>query len=375
MGSLLVDLSVMPIRPIRLARLLLCTCLAVGLLAGCSDKDPPGMTSRGPAGFQGAVEVLTAPAVVKPLGVDLEAVGTARSNESAEVTSKTSNIVTAIKFEEGALVRRGAVLVELDNAETMAALAEAEAQLADSERQFGRSRDLAAQQALSASQLDVIEATLKGNRARVEAARARLSDTVIRAGFDGRTGFRRVSVGSVINPGTVITTLDDASIIKLDFTVPENFVFMLKRGLPVTASTAGLRGRAFKGTVTNLDSRVDPTTRSIFVRAEIPNPEGVLRPGMFMTVALQGDVIPTLLVPEAAIVPEQGRTYVFVVANGVAERREVSVGRRRPGEAEVTVGLKEGERVVTDGTQNLQNGSKIHDQAPPKQPGPESSGS
>ena len=94
-----------------------------------------------------------------------------------------------------------------------------------------------------------------------------------------------------------------------------------------------------------------------------------------MTVALQGDVIPTLMVPEAAIVPEQGRTYVFVVANGIAERREVTVGRRQPGEAEVTVGLKEGERVVTDGTQNLQNGSKIHDQAVPKQTVPESSGS
>ena len=91
MGSLLVDLSVMPIRPIRLAQLLPCTCLAVGLLAGCSDKEPPGMTSRGPGGFQGAVEVLTAQAVVKPLGVNLEAVGTARANESAEVTSKTSN--------------------------------------------------------------------------------------------------------------------------------------------------------------------------------------------------------------------------------------------------------------------------------------------
>jgi membrane fusion protein, multidrug efflux system len=323
------------------------------------------MTSRGPGGFQGAVEVVSAPAVVKPLGVDLEAVGTARANESAEVTSKTSNIITAIRFEEGAAVRRGAVLIELDNAEVRAALAEAEAQLADSERQFVRSRDLAAQQALSASQLDVIEATLKGNRARVEAAQARLADTVIRAGFDGRTGFRRVSVGSVVNPGTVITTLDDSSIIKLDFTVPESYLFILKKGLPVKASTSGLRGHAFSGKITNLDSRVDPTTRSIFVRAEIPNPEGALRPGMFMTVSLQGDLIPTLLVPEAAIVPEQGRTYVFVAANGVAERREVTVGRRRPGEAEVTVGLKEGERVVTDGTQNLQDGSKIHDQAVP----------
>jgi membrane fusion protein, multidrug efflux system len=333
------------------------------------------MTSRGPGGFQGAVEVLTAPAVVKPLGVELEAVGTARANESVQVTSKTSNMITAIRFEEGAAVRRGAVLVEMDSAEAQAALAEAEAQLADSERQFARSRDLAAQQALSASQLDVIEATLKGNRARVEAARARLADTVIRAGFDGRTGFRRISVGSVISPGTVITTLDDSSIIKLDFTVPESYLFILKKGLPVTASTAGLRGHSFKGVVTNLDSRVDPVTRSIFVRAEIPNPDGAIRPGMFMTVSLQGDVIPTLMVPEAAIVPEQGRTYVFVAANGVAERREVTLGRRKPGEVEITAGVKEGERVVTDGTQNLLDGSKVHDQAIAKDRVPEPTGS
>jgi membrane fusion protein (multidrug efflux system) len=333
------------------------------------------MTSRGPAGFGGTVEVLTAPAVVKPLGVDIEAVGTARANESVQVTSKTSNIVTAIRFEEGEVVRSGTVLIELDSAEAKASLAEAEAQLADSERQFVRSRDLAAQQALSASQLDVIEATLKANRARVEAARARLTDTTIRAGFNGRTGFRHISVGSVVNPGMVITTLDDSSIIKLDFTIPENYVFILKKGLPVTASTSGLRGRTFKGQVTNLDSRVDPVTRSIFVRAEIPNPDGALRPGMFMTVALQGDVIPTLMVPEAAIVPEQGRTYVFVAAQGVAQRREVTVGRRKPGEVEITVGVKEGERVVTDGTQNLQNGSKIHDQAVVKDPAAESTGS
>jgi membrane fusion protein, multidrug efflux system len=359
----------MPIRQIRFV-CIACTCFGtVAVLSGCSGDEPPGMAARGPGGFQGVVEVLTAPALVKPLGVSIEAVGTARSNESVEVTSKTSNQVTAIRFEEGALVRRGAILVELDSAEVQASLAEAEAQLADSERQFVRSRDLAAQQALSASQLDVIEATLKGNRARVEAARARLADTVIRAGFDGRTGFRRVSVGSVVNPGAVITTLDDSSIIKLDFTVPETYVFMLKKGIEVAASTTGIRGHTFKGVVTNLDSRVDPVTRSIFVRAEIPNPDGVLRPGMFMTVALQGDVIPTVMVPEAAIVPEQGRSYVFVVAAGVAERREVTVGRRIPGEVEIMTGVKEGERVVTDGTQNLQHGSKIHDQAVPESSG------
>lgn len=303
--------------------------------------------------------VVTVAATSKPMGVDIEAVGTARANESVSVTSKTSNKVTAIRFEEGEFVERGDVLVELDGAEARADLAEAEAALVDSESQFRRTRDLYAQQALSLSQLDQIEATLNANRARVAAAKARLADTVITAGFDGRTGFRNVSVGSLVSPGVVITTLDDTSVMKLDFTVPETYLYLLQKGLPVTARTPGLPGRTFEGKITNIDSRVDPVTRSIAVRAEIPNRDGILRPGMFMTVNLQGNVTQTLLVPEAAIVPEQGSTYVFVVKDGVVERRAVKLGRRRPGEVEVTVGLQEGERVVVEGTQNIRDGTRV----------------
>lgn len=328
--------------------------------AGCGPSSSDGLASRP---NQGPIEVVTAATVVKPLGLTIEAVGTARANEAVEVTSKTSNQVTAIRFEEGSAVKAGQVLVELDSAEARASLAEAEAALADSERQYARSRDLAASQALSASSLDQIEATLKANRARVEAARARLADTVIRAGFSGRTGFRRVSIGSVVNPGTVITTLDDTSIIKLDFTVPETYLFAVRLGLPVSAATTGLRGRTFEGKITNLDSRVDAVTRSMFVRAAIPNPDGALRPGMFMTVTVQGDVLDALVVPEEAIVPEQGRAYVFVVDGEVAYRREVALGRRKPGEVEITSGLKEGERVVVDGTQNLRDRARVHDQS------------
>jgi membrane fusion protein (multidrug efflux system) len=316
--------------------------------------------------------VVTDVAVVKPLGVEIEAVGTARANESVEVTSKVSNQITAIRFQEGSYVKAGAVLVELDSSEAKATLAEAEANLAESERQLARTRDLAAKQALSASELDQIEATVKAQRARVEAAQSRLDDTFIRAGFSGRTGFRRVSVGSVVNAGTVITTLDDASLIKLDFTVPDTFLFAVRPGLPIKAGTAGLRGRTFDGKIANLDSRVDPVTRSMFVRAEIPNRDGALKPGMFMTVSLQGDVLPALLVPEAAIVPEQGRTFVFVIEDGVAHRREVTTGRRKPGEVEVIKGLQEGERVVVDGTQNLRDSAKVNDQAMAKKSGEQS---
>jgi membrane fusion protein, multidrug efflux system len=336
--------------------------IAMALLAllafGCAPD------SSGPANRpnQGAIEVITAVPVVKPLGVEIEAVGTARANESADVTSKVSNQITAIRFEEGSYVKAGAILVELDSDEAQASLSEAEANLAESERQLVRTRDLAAQQALSKSELDQIETTVKANRARVEGARARLADTVIRAGFSGRTGFRRVSVGSVVNAGTVITTLDDASLIKLDFTVPDTFLFALRPGLPIKASTSGLRGHTFDGKITNLDSRVDPVTRSMFVRAEIPNRDGALKPGMFMTVSLQGDATPAIVVPEAAIVPEQGQTYIFVVEGDIALRREVTTGRRKLGEVEVTSGLKGTERIVIEGTQNLRDQAKVHDQ-------------
>jgi len=338
-------------------------CVIVTLAACGKPEAQPGSRAGRPAGAD-PVAVVTATVVQRPLGTEIEAVGTARANESVDVTSKASNIVTAIRFDEGDFVRRGAVLVELDSAEARATLAEAEATLADSESQFKRSQELFAQQALSVSQLDQIEATLKANRARVNAAGARVADTSVRAGFDGRTGLRRVSVGGLVSPGTVITTLDDTSIIKLDFTVPETYFYLLKKSLPIVARSAGLPNRTFEGKVTNIDSRIDPVSRSVMVRAEIQNRDGALRPGMFMTVLLQGDVVPTLLVPEGAIIPEQGRTYVFVVVDSTAARREVRIGRRLPGEVEITNGVQEHERVVVDGTQNLREGSKVREEAP-----------
>jgi membrane fusion protein (multidrug efflux system) len=310
----------------------------------------------------GVVSVVTAAARIEPMSIEIEAVGTTRANESVQITSKASNTITAIEFSEGEDVERGEILVTLDDAQAQAALAEAEAALADSRSQYNRSRDLVASQALSVSELDQIAAALKGDEARVAAARATLADTVIRAPFAGRTGFRQVSVGSYVGAGTAITTLDDTSVIKLDFTVPETYLFLLRRDLSVTASTVGLPDRTFTGVVTNIESRVDPVTRSIVVRAEIPNADGTLRQGMFMTVDLQGEAVPTLLVPEGAIVPEQGRTYVFVVRDGnVVERREVRIGKRRPGDVEIVEGLAEDERVVVEGTQNVRDGTVVQE--------------
>lgn len=348
-------------RASRLRLVAICTVSVLALLgAGCGESVPlngPARVAAGPP----SVGVVTIAASYRPVALEIEAIGTALANESVEITSKTTNTITAIRFEEGQLVQRGAVLVEFDSAQARAELAEAEAALVESESQYRRSKDLFATRALSQAQLDQLEAIYKANQARVAAARARLEDTIIRAPFTGRTGFRRVSVGSLVSPGTVITTLDDTSVIKLDFTVPQTFIYALEPGLPITAQTAGLPNRTFSGRVTTLGSRIDPVTRSITVRAELPNEDGTLRPGMFMTVTLRAQEVNALMIPEAAIVPEQGKTFVYVVENDVARRREVTIGRRTPGEVEIITGLAESERVIIEGTQKVRDHVRVHE--------------
>ena len=147
-----------------------------------------------------------------------------------------------------------------------------------------------------------------------------------------------MSVGTLISPGDVITTLDDTSVIKLDFSVPENFLASLREGLSIRATAPAFPGRTFAGTVASIDSRVDMNTRSVIVRALLANEDGALKPGMFLNVSLANDEREALVIPEEALTPEAERQYVFVVADGKAARREVRIGGRRPGSVEVLAG-------------------------------------
>lgn len=303
--------------------------------------------------------VTTAPVRNQRVSQKLEALGNARANESVDITSKTTNIVTAIRFRDGERVKRGQVLVQLDDAQARADVAAADAAVTESESQYNRSRELLSTQVVSKSQFEQLEATLKANRARLAAANARREDTVIRAPFSGRVGLRRVSVGSLINPGDVITTLDDTSVIKLDFAVPENFLSTLREGLAVRATAPTFPGRNFVGSVSSIDSRVDLATRSVTVRALLANEDGALRPGMFLNVTLANDERSSLVIPEEALTPEAERQFVFVVADGKAERREVRIGERRPGTVEVLAGLRADERVIVEGTQKVRDGAAV----------------
>lgn len=346
--------------PPHLPRFLYAAVALIAVAACSRGNGQPARPANPAAGGREPVGVVTAAPVVRPLGVEIEAVGTAIANEAVEITSKASNIVTAIRFQEGQRVRRGAVLVELDSAQASADVAEARAALAEARNQYQRGQELSIQ-VLSRAQLDALETGLRTAEARLAAAQARLNDTVIRAPFDGHTGFRRVSVGSLVREGAAITTLDDTSTIKLEFTVPQTFLHALRPGLPVEAAASGMPGRAFVGELTTIGSRIDPVTRSIPVRAELPNPDGELKPGLFMSVQLRGPESTAVLVPEEALVPEQGRTFVFVVADGVARRRVVTTGRRIPGRVEIATGLSANERVIIAGSQKIRDGSPVTD--------------
>lgn len=326
------------------------------------DAAPGNFGAAGTAGVMRAqppTPVISAAASERTLQVGLEAIGTAVANEAVNITSKTSNIVTAIRFSDGQPVKVGDVLVELDRGTAEADLAAATAAFEESRSQFGRSRELLATQALSRSQHEQLEATMKSDEARVAAARARLSDTYIRAPFAGHVGLRRISLGALINPGTLITTLDDTSSIKVDFAVPEMQVGSLKTGQAIDARTTAYPGRSFTGRVLSVDSRVDASTRSVIVRAAVPNRDGALKPGMFLTVALSQDERPALVIPEEALVPEQARQFVYLVQGAVVAKREVTLGRREPGFVEITAGLEPGDRVVVEGTLKLRDGTPV----------------
>jgi membrane fusion protein (multidrug efflux system) len=304
--------------------------------------------------------VIVSEARIHPFPLSAEALGNARANEAVNIRPEITAAITAIRFEEGQEVERGTVLLELESSEPLADLAAAKAALVDSESQYRRSNELFKTRVVSESQLEQLAAQRDADKAAVNAAQARLNQTVIRAPFSGQLGLRRVSLGSIVSPTTIITTLDDTSKIKLDFNVPEVFLSRLNKGLAVSARSAAWPELEFIGQVSTIDTRVDPISRTITVRALLPNDNGRLRPGMFLTVTMLKQDVVALLVPEQAIVPERSKQFVYIVGEDKQVRRqEVRTGRRRPGQVEILEGLNPGDLVITEGTQKARPGQAV----------------
>ena len=345
-------------------RLLVLIAGLLGLL-GCS---PPDDAATGAGGRPPTPVVVSS-----PFGFEfadrVEALGTATANESIVVTAQVTETVRRVYFEDGQIVEQGAILVDLDRTEEIAQLAGARAERADARLRFERVADLAKSGTESRSRFDEVRTALDAAEARVAELEARAADRRIRAPFSGVLGLREVSPGTLVQPGDPITTLDDIDLIKLDFSVPETFFSILQVGLDVETSSAAYPGRAFPGRIAAVDSRVDPDTRAIRVRAEIPNADHAIRPGMLMTLVLRINPQQSLAIVEQALVPHGPNQFVVVLSEDDQPRRvQIRIGRRVPGIVEVLSGLEPDDRIVIDGASLIQPGSVVtivREEAPP----------
>jgi membrane fusion protein (multidrug efflux system) len=293
----------------------------------------------------------------------VEALGTAQANESVTLTAKVTDTVRRVNFEDGDYVEAGSVLIELTNQEEEALLAEARANLDDAQSQLRRLEDLSKRGLAAASDLDVARSRAAAMEARLNSIVARLRDRLILAPFSGLLGFRQVSPGTLLTPNTPITSIDDISIIKLDFTVPETAIGSMKEGSRVVAKSASFPDREFEGIVRTVGSRVDPVTRAITVRAHIPNADRALRPGMLLTVEVVTAERTALVVPEGSVFQVQNRAYVYRVEGDTAYQQQIQIGGRRFGLVEVLGGLTEGDLIVVEGIIKLRDGAKLRYEA------------
>lgn len=342
---------------------LMAIAVLVKVAAGPGDKGGPGGPGGGPGGQGRAVEVT--PVTVEPRNFTnrIEVLGVAKGRESLTVTSATTELITRVLFRDGQWVKKGAPLVQLQAREEEAGVFQARAAVMQAQRDYNRWKQLADKGFASPAKLEEEALDLNTAKATLAAAEAREGDRVIRAPFSGVVGLSDVTAGTLINPGARIATLDDISVIRVDFPIPERFLPMLSQGQPIEARADALPNELFVGRIALLDSRVDERTRAITARAEFPNPGFKIRPGMMIRVSVQqgGRVAPSA--PESAIQFEADTAFAYRLASQdgrtTAQRVTVRRGANEDGFVEILEGLQVGDRIVATGLNRVQPNATV----------------
>jgi membrane fusion protein (multidrug efflux system) len=323
-----------------------------------SAGSSPQAASNGPA-RPPAVEI----ARVETLAItdDAQAVGSLRSRQSVVLKPEVSGRVTRLNFRDGERVRRGQLLVQLDDQLTQAQVQQAQAELSIALANHKRNQELVAQNFISKRSVDESAANLQVAQAKLSLAQATAARLRIMAPFDGIAGIRNVNVGDYLKDGAEIVNIEDLEAIFVDFRLPERFQTKAARGQNALVELDALPGRKYTAVVQAIDPLVDANGRSIGIRGCIDNRHLQLRPGMFARItAVFGERSNALVIPEEAIVPQGGRQFVIRLVDGpdqdtkIAQRVEVKVGIRQPGRAEIVEGLQAGDVVVTAGQQRIQ---------------------
>lgn len=335
--------------------------LAASAAGGRDSGQGPG---RGPGGRgNGPVAVSGAVVQLRPFVDRIDVLGVAKGRQSVTVTSNTTELITAVHFKDGAFVRKGQPLVDLKAQAETAGIAEAQAGLNLAQLEYQRWKTLGAQGIAAQSAVDQRKAALQQAQATLEAARSRRGDRKILAPFSGVVGLSDVAPGALINPGGPIASLDDIAVIKVDFDVPDRYLAALKPGVLISARTDAYPDKVERGHIATLDTRIDEKTRAIKARAEFPNADGRLRPGMLMHVSVDRGGRQSPAAPEAAVEFEGEQAYVFVLQKGprgmTAQRRPVQTGVDDGGFIEIKSGVQPGELVVADGVNKVNPGQAV----------------
>jgi len=311
------------------------------------------------SGYKRVIAVKMTPVISTDFVESVEAVGTASANEQVKITSENSNLVDEVYFSDGQQVKKGDLLVKLNSQEENAKVIELSANLLESQAHLKRLLDLLSNKVTSVALVEEQVAKTKVIEAQLLSAQARLNDTSISAPFSGVLGFRNISRGAYIDAGSIITSLDDLSQIKVDFYLPERLFTKIHIDQTITAFNIAYNEKTFVGKITAIDSRIDAETRSMKVRAMIANPLGKLRPGMLLNISVLLQIEKILQLPESAIIPIEDKHYVFVVNEEKALRKSIEIGRRHPGFVEILSGLIGGELVVVEGALKLRDGTAV----------------
>lgn len=318
---------------------------------------PINTESAGKRKSDSVTTVKTQKVAMAALKREVKALGTALAFDSTKIVSASNDYLTVLNINEGQPVVKGTVLAQFNDLEEKARVAELTALLSEQKRQLARLKNLTNSKASAQSMFDEQQAKVNATSAQLDAAQSRLQDMVIKAPFDGVLGLRQVSNGAFLAAGTTLTTLDDISKIRVEFNAAEHYLAELKPGMNLNITTVAFANTTFKGSLTALDPRIDPITRSVKGHGLIDNADFRLKPGMLLNVTIELAVSEVLQIPEKAIVPLQNRHYVYVVdGKNQVTQREVQLGLRTPGQVEVRAGLVVGDEVVTEGTQKLRSG-------------------
>lgn len=290
----------------------------------------------------------------------INAVGTALANEQVTLSAPVTERIIRLNFDDGAFVQRGQVIAVLQQAQQTAQLSEVQARAREAEQQLERVGELKDRGFATRSSFDSQVANAASARAQAQAVQASISDRVITAPFAGWVSLRNISVGAVASQGTEIATISDLSSIKLDFPVPETMLSAISVGQTIEARSAAYPDRPFRGQISTIDPVINPNTRAVTVRARLPNPDRLIRPGMLLTVGIESAPRLAPAVPELAVVGEGDSRFVYLLGeNGRVERTEVRTGVRSNGKVEIVQGLQPGARVVTEGVVKLADGMQV----------------